>query len=225
MTSYSFVAIFQQHQPLEVTFQNSNDILELVSGILIFSTDLSCLHRSYAEKTTLLLGWRHRYEMSVTLHYDLIVRSSISISHMAMYLIPFTQLVCFLFHLQNLYRPRLWVIWRVSYKKLELSTWRAPRILHFWWVCVSHLLVFCDMFCFFFLRSVPWSLCCQCLSIVQLFFSLLFIYLSYLTLIFYCICDILCPLLMKTGSVFLRDSAGFFCLFLFWNEFVTDNID
>lgn len=145
LTSYSFVAIFQQHQPLEVTFQNSNDILELVSGILIFSTDLSCLHRSYSEKTTLLLGWRHRYEMSVTLHHDLIVRSSISISHMAMYLIPFTQLVCFLFHLQNLYRPRLWVIWRVSYKKLKLSTWRAPRILHFWWVCVSHLLVFCDM--------------------------------------------------------------------------------
>ena len=46
------------------------------------------------------------------------------------------------------------------------------------------------------------------------FLSLLSIYMPYLTLIFYCICDIVGPLLMKTGSVFLSEPAQVFSVFV-----------
>ena len=48
-----------------------------------------------SNRTTLLLGWRHRYNMSVCLHHDLVVRNEISIPQMSMDLIPFTYLFFF----------------------------------------------------------------------------------------------------------------------------------
>ena len=49
---------------MEFTFHNWYIIIELVPSTVIFWTELSRLHKSYLSKTTLLLGWSHRYKNS-----------------------------------------------------------------------------------------------------------------------------------------------------------------
>ena len=53
---YSSVAIFQHHQRMEFTFQNSYVNLEFVPSWVIFWTELSCSRKCYSSKATLLLG-------------------------------------------------------------------------------------------------------------------------------------------------------------------------
>ena len=49
---------------MDFTFYNSYLILELVSSTVIFWTELRCWRKGYSSKTTLLLGWSHRYKNS-----------------------------------------------------------------------------------------------------------------------------------------------------------------
>ena len=53
------------NSPLSVVifqFHNSYVILEIVPSTVMFWIELSCLRKIYSNKTTLLLGWSHRYE-------------------------------------------------------------------------------------------------------------------------------------------------------------------
>jgi hypothetical protein len=51
-------------QRMEFTFQNSYVIIELAPSTVIFWTELSCWHKNYSNKATLLLGWSHRCKYS-----------------------------------------------------------------------------------------------------------------------------------------------------------------
>ena len=62
-TSVSSVAIFQ-HQHMEITFYKYALSKGLFPETVIFWgfwTELSCSHKSYWKKVTLLLGWSHHY--------------------------------------------------------------------------------------------------------------------------------------------------------------------
>ena len=52
------------HLCIELTFHSSYVILECVLSTFIFWTELYCLHKSYSNKATLLLGWSNRYKQS-----------------------------------------------------------------------------------------------------------------------------------------------------------------
>ena len=60
----SSVLIFQHHQRMEFTFQNSYDILDLVPSAVTYWTERSSRRKSYSYKAALRFCWSLRYNSS-----------------------------------------------------------------------------------------------------------------------------------------------------------------
>jgi hypothetical protein len=145
---------------MELTFHNSNVILELVPSTVICSAELRCWHKCYSNKTTLLLGWSHCYKNYH--HHNLVDRYKIYISQMKMDLLLLRR--CFLstlhYHCQDFYPTWLYIY---IYKLHGGCIIRSRNCLPFASTRVRHrLLAYRFSFCVVLLYVLMfWVSCCD----------------------------------------------------------------